>query len=151
MKTATFEAIHALVGQELPPSDWITVDQDRINGFAAITGDHQFIHVDPERAKTTPFGGTVAHGLLTLSLLPAMQEQVVPVPAEAKMVVNYGFNKVRFAAPVRSGKRVRGSFRIADFSQTQPGRWQQLAEVKVEIEGEAKPALTAEWIGICFV
>jgi acyl dehydratase len=137
--------ILAMVGRPLV-SGWVMVDQDRINRFAEVTNDPQFIHVDPEAAKATPFGGTVAHGLLTLSLLPGLANEVVPVLEGAKMGANYGYNKIRFVAPVRAGKRIRAGFTITAFDEVKPGRWQMVTEVAVEIEGEEKPALTAEWV-----
>lgn len=143
--------LRALVGKELEPSGWELVDQGRINAFAQVTGDHQFIHVDPEKAKGGPFGGTVAHGLLVLSLLPSMIEKSVPSPAEVGVTINYGYNKIRFLAPVRSGRRIRARFSISEFSEPKPGRYQQITTVTVEIEGESKPALIAEWIAIGLV
>ena len=123
------------------------VDQEMINKFADATGDHQFIHIDEEKAKLTPFGGTIAHGFLTLSLFPMlMAKSDCPRPAGVKMGVNYGGNKVRFLAPVRSGKRVRGHFKLLELDEKRPGQWQQTLEFTVEIEGEEKPALMAEWI-----
>jgi acyl dehydratase len=151
MRTATVEDIKSLIGTEVGISSWVLVDQDMINRFAEVTNDHQFIHVDPEKAKFTPFGGTVAHGLLTLSLLPSMAYEVLPKPEGLKMAANYGYNKIRFVAPVRSGKRIRARFQLLDFTEAKPGRWQQVTEVTVDIEGEDKPALTAEWIGHSFV
>jgi acyl dehydratase len=151
MQTASIEHIKSLIGREVGVSSWVLVDQDMINRFAEVTNDHQFIHVDPNLAKRTPFGGTVAHGLLTLSLLPAMAYEVMPKPEGTKMAANYGYNKVRFVAPVRSGKRIRAHFKLLDYSEPKPNRWQQITEVTVEIEGEEKPALTAEWIGHTFV
>jgi acyl dehydratase len=151
MRTATIEDIKSLIGTEVGISSWVLVDQDMINRFAEVTNDHQFIHVDPEKAKFTPFGGTVAHGLLTLSLLPSMAYEVLPKPEGLKMAANYGYNKIRFVAPVRSGKRIRARFQLLDFTEAKPGRWQQVTEVRVDIEGEDKPALTAEWIGHSFV
>jgi acyl dehydratase len=115
-----------------------------------VTGDHQFIHVDPEAAARTPFGGTVAHGFLTLSLLSQMAAGVMLRPETITMAVNYGFEKVRFIAPVRSGKRVRGRFTLASFDEKGPGRYQFVHHVTVEIEGEDKPALIADWIGMVF-
>ncbi len=132
-------------------SSWVLVDQARIDQFAAVTNDHQFIHVDPVAAKASPFGGTVAHGLLTLSLLPSMAYEVMPVPEGTKMSANYGYNKIRFVTPVRSGSRIRAHFTLVDFSEVKPGRWQTTTEVTVEIEGEDKPALVAEWIGQSFM
>ncbi|MCM8729496.1 MaoC family dehydratase [Hephaestia sp. GCM10023244] len=134
-------------------SDWVEVTQEMIDQFADATGDHQFIHVDPERAKLTPFGGTIAHGFLTLSLMPQLAAKVPDAPRVAgiKMGVNYGGNKVRFLQPVRSGKRVRGRFTLRAFDEKRPGQWQQTIEFTVEIEGEDKPAMVAEWISQLFV
>ncbi len=132
-------------------SGWILVDQRLIDEFAATTGDRQFIHVDPVAAAAGPFGGTVAHGLLTLSLLPAMAAEVLERPAEAKMSVNYGFDRVRFVTPVRSGVRVRGHFALASYEEQKPGRYQARLAVTVEIENDAKPALTADWLTLVFL
>jgi acyl dehydratase len=151
MRTASIEDIKALVGKPVGTSSWVLVDQEMINRFAEVTNDHQFIHVDPALAKLTPFGGTVAHGLLTLSLLPSMAYEVMPKPEGTKMAANYGYNKIRFVAPVRSGKRIRAQFTLLEYTEPKPGRWQQITEVTVEIEGEDKPALTAEWIGHTFL
>src|ERR1044072_8213792 len=112
MPVATIEEIQDRVGSEIGTSDWLLIDQDRIDAFAAVTEDHQCIHVDPERAKKTPFRGTVAHGFLTLSLLSRMADGVMLHPASMRMAVNYGFDKVRFMGPVKSGKRVRGRFKM---------------------------------------
>lgn len=141
----------ALKGNEIGVSPWIDVTQERINQFADVTGDHQFIHIDPVAAKATPFGTTIAHGYLTLSLLSAMAYDVMPGVEGAKMGVNYGLNSVRFLAPVRSGKRVRGHFRMLDVVERSPGVYQSTVEVKVEIEGEDKPALAAEWVTLAYV
>ncbi|MGN6268942.1 MAG: MaoC family dehydratase [Sphingomonas sp.] len=134
-------------------SDWVEVTQAMIDKFADATGDHQFIHVDPDRAKLTPFGGTVAHGFLTLSLMPLLASKVPDAPRVEgiKMGVNYGGNRVRFLQPVRSGKRVRGRFKLLSFEEKRPGQWQQTVEFTVEIEGEDKPAMIAEWISQIFV
>ena len=133
-------------------SDWVEVTQDMINLFAEATGDHQFIHVDPERAAMTPFGGTIAHGFLTLSLMPLLASKTKqPQIAGVKMGVNYGGNKVRFLTPVRSGKRVRGRFKLLELTEKRPGQWQQAMEFSVEIEGADKPAMIAEWISQIFV
>ncbi|WP_033074725.1 MaoC family dehydratase [Sphingopyxis sp. MWB1] len=141
-----------LVGQQIGTSEWVLVDQDMINKFADATGDHQFIHIDEEKAKLTPFGGTIAHGFLTLSLFPLLAAKSDCPRAEGvKMGVNYGGNKVRFLAPVRSGKRVRGHFKLLALEEKRPGQWQQTLEFTVEIEGEEKPALMAEWISQFFV
>ncbi len=141
-----------MVGKTLGTSEWLLVDQDMINKFADATGDHQFIHVNEEMAKMTPFGGTIAHGFLTLSLFPVlMAKSDCPRVEGVKMGVNYGGNKVRFLAPVRSGKQVRGHFKLLDLEEKRPGQWQQTLEFTVEIEGEDKPAVMAEWISQFFV
>jgi acyl dehydratase len=141
----------ALKGSDLGVSEWLVVDQARIDSFAEVTGDHQFIHVNPELAKQTPFGTTIAHGYLTLSLLSRMAYDVLPGIEGTKMGVNYGLNSLRFLAPVKSGSRVRGAFRMADVQERSPGVIQSTVEVKVEIEGEAKPALAAEWVTLAYV
>ena len=150
MPLASLDEIKAKIGTSLGASPWIEVDQKAIDTFADVTGDHQFIHVDPAAAAQTPFGGTIAHGFLTLSLLSQMAAHVMLVPDTARMAVNYGFDKVRFIAPVRSGKRVRGHFTLASAEEKRPGQWQFVHHVTVEIEGEDKPALTADWIGLVF-
>ena len=150
MPLASLDEIKAKVGTSLVASPWIEVDQKAIDTFADVTGDHQFIHVDPAAAAETPFGGTIAHGFLTLSLLSQMAAHVMLVPDTTRMAVNYGFEKVRFIAPVRSGKRVRGHFTLASAEEKRPGQWQFVHNVTVEIEGEDKPALTADWIGLVF-
>ena len=151
MPIASIEQIQAKTGSEVGVSDWILIDQAAIDTFAKVTDDHQFIHVDPQAAAKTPFSGTVAHGFLTLSLLSRMAADAMLVPEGIKMGVNYGFDKVRFLAPVRSGKRVRGRFRLDRFEEKRPGQWQFVHEVTVEIEGEDKPALIADWIGMLFL
>src|ERR1044072_5536589 len=151
MPIANLEEIRRRVGSEVGVSDWILVDQARIDAFAEITEDPQFIHIDPEAAAKTPFGGTIAHGFLTLSLLSRMAADAMLRPEGVKMGVNYGFEKVRFLAPVRSGKRVRGRFVLASFEEKRPGQYQFTHTVSVEIEGEDKPALIADWIGMMFV
>ncbi|MEF2118033.1 MaoC family dehydratase [Pseudomonas aeruginosa] len=150
-RTVTADELRALVGQDLAPSPWLALDQERISNFAEVTEDRQFIHVDPEKAKASPFGGTIAHGLLTLSMLPSLIEKTLPALEGMKASVNYGYNKIRFLAPVRSGKRIRGKFVIAEFSETAPGRFQIITNITVEIEGEDKPALIAEWISMVLV
>jgi acyl dehydratase len=123
------------------------IDQDRINQFADCTEDHQYIHVDPERAKETAFGGTIAHGFLTLSMLPRLLALAAwPQADNKKMGINYGFDKVRFLSPVPSGKRIRGLFRLTAMEEKRPGQFQQVIECTVEIEGGSKPALIVEWI-----
>ncbi len=151
MPVASIDEIRGRVGTEIGTSDWIEISQAAIDTFADVTDDHQFIHVDPQAAAQTPFGGTVAHGFLTLSLLSRMAADVMLRPEAVKMGVNYGFEKVRFIAPVRSGKRVRGRFRLSSFEEKGPGRYQFVHAVTVEIEGEDKPALQADWIGMIFV
>jgi acyl dehydratase len=151
MPVASIEDIKSRIGQEIGVTGWIAIDQTRIDAFAEATDDHQFIHVDPEAAAKTPFGGTIAHGFLTLSMLSRMSYEVALVPEGVKMGVNYGFDKIRFLAPVRAGKRIRGHFTLVSFEEKKPGQWQFLNHVDVEIEGEDKPALTADWIGMIFV
>lgn len=141
----------ALVGTEVGVSDWILVDQHKIDAFAEVTGDHQFIHVDPEKAKQTPFGTTIAHGYLTLSLCSVFAYGAMPGIEGAKMGVNYGLNKVRFMAPVKSGKRVRGRFTLTDVQQRPDTGWQSTVNVTVEIEDETKPALAAEWLTLVYL
>ncbi len=151
MPIASIDDIKARVGSEIGTSGWILVDQARIDRFAEVTEDPQFIHVDPQAAARTPFGGTIAHGFLTLSLLSRMAADAMLRPESVRMTVNYGFEKVRFIAPVRAGKRLRGHFTLARIEEKKPGQWQFAHHVSVEIEGEDKPALTAEWIGMIFV
>jgi acyl dehydratase len=136
------------VGTKFEPSDWIDVTQDRINTFADCTEDHQFIHVDEEAAKNTPFGGTIAHGFLTLSLLSKMIEGNGIIPENTVMGLNYGFDKVRFLAPVRSGKRVRCHSEVASVDRKDDNRFLVKQAVSVEIEGEETPALIAEWLSM---
>lgn len=141
----------AKVGETLGTSEWLTVDQDMIDKFAEATGDKQFIHVNPAMAAMTPFGGTIAHGFLTLSLIPVLSEMTqIEKPEGLKMALNYGGNRVRFLTPVRAGKRVRAHFKLLEMTEKSPGRWQQVMEITLEIEGEDKPAYVAEWIGQLF-
>lgn len=140
--------VAGLVGKEIGISDWVSIDQKRIDAFAEVTEDHQFIHVDPVRAAATPFGGAIAHGFLTLSMLSRLAEHVLPRLKNVRMGVNYGFDKVRFMNPVRSGKRIRGRFSLIAADERLPGQWTFKYGVRVEIEGEDKPALVAEWIGM---
>ena len=151
-KTMAPADIAKLTGQQIGTSEWFEVSQERINKFAEATDDFQFIHIDEERARATPFGGTIAHGFLTLSLLPMMLENSdCPQAIGLKMGVNYGGNKTRFLAPVRCGKRVRGHFTLLELEEKRPGQWQQTLEMSVEIEGEEKPALICEWVLQFFV
>ncbi len=138
-------AFEALKGQEIGVSDWFTVTQAQIDAFADCTHDHQYIHVDPVAAAKTPFGTTIAHGFLTLSLLSAMVYQM-PAIEGVVMGVNYGFNKIRFVSPVRVNSRVRARFVLLDFTEIRPGEIQYTLAVTVEIEGQDKPALVAEWL-----
>ena len=150
-ETVTIQQLAARTGEERV-SDWVEVTQAMIDTFAEATGDHQFIHVDPTKAAMTPFGGTIAHGFLTLSLMPLLSQKTPQPRIEGvKMGVNYGGNKVRFLTPVRSGKRVRGRYKTLELAEKRPGQWQQTVEFTVEIEGESKPAMIAEWISQIFV
>jgi len=151
MPTTSLDDIRARVGEEIGVSPWIAIDQRQIDTFAEVTGDPQFIHVDPVAAAATPFGGTIAHGFLTLSLLSQMASGIMLRPPGTLMGVNYGFDRVRFIQPVRSGGRVRGRFVLAAFGEKKIGQMQFTHHVTVEIEGEDKPALTADWIGQIFV
>ena len=145
------EEAKALEGQELGVSKWLLVDQERINKFAEATDDYQWIHVDTDRAKAElPIGTTIAHGFLTMSLMSIMSYEVMPVIAGTTMGVNYGFDKLRFISPVRSGKRVRGRFVLAEAKLRKPNELQSRTNVTVEIEGEDKPALVAEWLGLIY-
>lgn len=147
----TLEAYQAMVGKEIGVSSWHLIDQPRIDTYADVTDDHQFIHVDPERAKTeTAFGTTIAHGFLTMSMMSVMSYEVMPAIAGTTMGVNYGFDKLRFISPVRSGKRVRGRFVLAEAKLRKAGELQSRTNVTVEIEGEDKPALVAEWLGLIY-
>ncbi len=151
MGTVSIDEMMTMIGKDLGASEWVIVDQEMINKFADATGDHQFIHVNEEAAKMTPFGTTIAHGFLTLSLFPRLiAESNVPRVEGIKMGVNYGGNKVRFLTPVKSGSRVRGHFKLLDLVEKRPGQYQQTLEFSVEIEGEDKPALIAEWISQFF-
>jgi acyl dehydratase len=148
MKMTNKTDLPGLVGTEVGVSDWIAVEQERINTFADVTEDHQFIHINPEAAKMTPFGGTIAHGFLTLSLLSKFSEQAGVVIEGVKMGVNYGFEKVRFLSPVPSGAKVRGRFVLKEAVEKNPGQFLLTYSVTVDIEGGDKPALIADWIGM---
>ena len=151
MPIATLDEIRSRVGQTVGTSDWIEVGQDRISEFAESTEDRQFIHTDPIAASVhTPFGGTIAHGFLTLSLLSRMAADAMHIPDTTKMAVNYGLDRVRFLAPVKAGKRVRGHFTLDSAEEKAPGQLLLKHSVTVEIEGEEKPALTAQWLGLIF-
>ncbi len=143
--------LESYVGKELGPTDWVEMTQDKINTFADVTQDHQFIHVNEEMAKQTPFGGTIAHGYFSLSMLAYFQGQAGVIPEGVAMAVNYGLNKVRFLQPVRSGKRVRARVKPLSFAEKGGGRILATFEVTVDIEGEDKPALIAESLAMFFV
>src|SRR6185503_1523155 len=147
-QTVTRQELTALIGRDLGASDWFLIDQERVNDFADVTLDHQFVHVDLEKAKKTPFGGTIAHGFLTLSLLVHLCLPFIPTLAKRKLVVNYGFDKVRFAAPVRVGKRIRAVSKLGEVTERKPGNIVIRLDVTVEIEDENKPALVAEWLSL---
>ena len=148
----TIEALQAKTGEALGVSQWRTVDQPRIDGFAELTGDPQWIHTDPERAaRESPFGTTIAHGFLSLSLLSAMAMDVLPTIKGQVMGINYGFDKVRFMNPVREGSKVRGTFTLLEVKQRSESEWQLRHGVTVEIEGQDKPALIAEWLSLAIV
>jgi acyl dehydratase len=151
MPIATLDEIRGRVGQEVGISSWLTVDQARIDAFAQATEDRQFIHIDPAAAAQTPFGGTIAHGFLSLSLLSRMGAEAMLLPDGLKMAINYGLDRVRFVAPVRSGTRVRGRFTLDSVEEKAPGQILFRHAVTVEIEGGDKPALTALWLGLMFV
>src|SRR5207237_9584207 len=147
----SLQAYQEMVGHEVGVSSWHLVDQKRINLYADVIEDHQFIHIDPERArKETAFGTTVAHGFLTMSLMSIMSYEVMPVVEGTRMGVNYGFDQLRFISPVRAGSRVRGRFTLMEAKLRKPKELQSRTNVTVEIEGEEKPALVADWIGLIY-
>ncbi len=150
-KTVPVSELPGMVGTQLEPSEWFEVTQDRVNQFADATNDHQFIHIDPERAKQTPFGGPIAHGFLTLSLLSYLNAKTSIVPEDMKVVINYGSDKVRYLAPVPVGARIRTQQRVAEVTEKKPGQWLVKNEVTVEIEGSETPALIAEILFMYFV
>ncbi len=138
-------------GKELGCSDWLTIDQERINLFAEATGDFQFIHVDPEKAAQTPFGSTIAHGFLSLSLMPKLMEGLLVAPEGLKMAVNYGLDSVRFIQPVKVNSRVRLKVTLTDVTEKKPGQWLLKATATLEIDGQEKPAYIAESLSLYFV
>ncbi|MCO7520646.1 MULTISPECIES: MaoC family dehydratase [unclassified Pseudomonas] len=144
-------ALSQYVGKELGRSEWLKIDQQRINLFAEATGDFQFIHVDPVKAAKTPFGTTIAHGFLTLSLIPKLMEDILVLPEGLKMVVNYGLDSVRFIQPVKVDSNVRLKVDLVDATEKKPGQWLLKATATLEIEGEDKPAYIAEPLSLCFV
>jgi acyl dehydratase len=148
MPAASLTEIKNAVGREVGVSSWILIDQERIDAFADATEDRQFIHVDPAAAAQTPFGGTIAHGFLSLSLLSRMGAEAMLVPDGIRMAINYGLDRVRFLAPVRSGSRVRGRFSLDSVEEKAAGQVLLRHTVTVEIEGEDKPALSAVWLAL---
>jgi acyl dehydratase len=144
----SWRELQAEVGGELGVSEWFLMDQERVNRFADVTLDHQFVHVDPERARATQFGGTIAHGLLTLSLIVHLCLPFVPKLKNTKLLVNYGFDKVRFSAPVKVGSRIRARGKLAGIEERRPGQVIVRLDVTIEIEDEEKPALVAEWLSL---
>jgi acyl dehydratase len=147
-RALTIAELGQRVGHDIGLSRWFLIDQKRIDAFADATEDWQFIHVDPEAARSTPFGATIAHGFLTLSMLSAIAYDALPKVSGVAMGVNYGFEKVRFVAPVRAGRRIRGRFRLTGLTQRSEREWQSRKAVTVEIEGEDKPALVADWLSL---
>ena len=148
----SIEELQANVGKNVGESQWRTVDQQRIDGFAELTEDPQWIQTDPERAaRESPFGATIAHGFLSLSLLSATAIDELPTIKGQVMGINYGFDKVRFMNPVREGSKIRGSFTLLEVKQRSDNEWQLRHGVQVEIEGQEKPALIAEWLSLAII
>ncbi|MCF6292783.1 MAG: MaoC family dehydratase [Robiginitomaculum sp.] len=150
MAQVSIEEFLAAGGTDLGVSDWLNVDQERINQFADVTLDHQFIHIDPEAAAKTPFGGTVAHGFLSLSLLPHLMKDLTLVPKNVVMGVNYGFNSLRFLTPVAVNSNVRANVSVKEVIEKNPNQYLITYTVALEIEGVDKPALVAEWLTMLF-
>lgn len=151
VETVTAEDLPRLAGKELPPSEWMAITQERVDQFAEATNDFQFIHVDPEKAAQTPFGGPIAHGFLSLSLLSYLNAQTAIVPENLVMGINYGSDKVRYLMPVRVGKRIRSRQTVLEVTEKKPGQWLTKTAVTVEIEGEETPALVAEILSMLVV
>lgn len=145
------EKLAGYIGRTQTADEWLTVDQQRIDAFADVTEDHQFIHVDPERAADTPFGATIAHGLLTLSLLPKLIEPVMVTPENVVMGINYGFNKVRFPHPVKVNSELRAHMTLRSVNEQKPGQFMLVSDVTIEIRGETKPAVAAESLALTIV
>lgn len=143
--------MRALEGRVIGTSDWLVIDQPLIDRFADLVNDHLFIHVDPERAAASPFGGTIGHGFLTLSLMTAFMATAKLPQLTEKYAVNYGSDRLRFLAPVRSGSRVRARFTLLELREKRPGEWREKTEMVVEIEGQDTPALSCEWMSLHFV
>jgi acyl dehydratase len=150
-ETVKAEDLPKLAGKELPPSEWMEITQERVNQFAEATNDFQFIHVDPERAAQTPFGGPIAHGFLSLSLLSYLNAQTAIFPENLAMGINYGSDKVRYLMPVRVGQRIRSRQTVLEVTEKKPGQWLMKTAVTVEIEGEETPALVAEILSMLVV
>ena len=151
VETVKAEDLPKLAGKELDPSPWLEITQERVNQFAEATNDFQFIHVDPEKAARTPFGGPIAHGFLSLSLLSYLNVQTAVVPENLAMGINYGSDKIRYLMPVRVGKRIRSKQKILEVNEKSPGQWLMKTAVTVEIEGEETPALVAEILSMLVV
>ena len=149
--TVSLNEFASSAGRELEPSDWLLIDQERVNQFATATNDHQFIHTDPDRAAQSPFGGTIAHGFLTLSLLSYLNAQNLVVPEGLVMGINYGSNKIRYIQPVKVGERIRSRQKLLQVSQKMPGQWMVKSAVTVEIEHNEKPAMVAEILSLYVV
>jgi acyl dehydratase len=145
-RSLTLETYRELLGQEIGKSEWLLIDQARINAFADATLDHQYIHTDPERARASVFGGTVAHGFLILSLLSYFADAATPELLGKVAAVNYGCERLRFITPVKCGDRIRGCFKLVEIREKAPRQIILCLEVSMEIEGEARPALVAQWL-----
>lgn len=150
-ETISADELPTLVGRQLAPSSWLEITQQRVNQFADATNDHQFIHVDPEKAAQTPFGGPIAHGFLSLSLLSYLNAQSAILPENLVMGINYGSDKIRYLAPVRVGSRIRSHQKVLEVSEKAPGQWLIRYDVSVEIENEETPALVAEILSMLVV
>jgi acyl dehydratase len=151
MPVASLDDIRSRIGQEVGISSWLIVDQARIDAFAEATDDRQFIHTDPAATAQTPFGGTISHGFLSLSLISRMGAEAMLLPSGLRIAINYGLDRVRFLAPVRSGSRVRGRFTLDSVEEKAPGQILMRHDVTVDIEGLDKPALTAMWLGLMII
>ncbi|SUZ85458.1 uncharacterized protein METZ01_LOCUS38312 [marine metagenome] len=149
--TLSVDQLNDYIGEEVGISEWLLVDQERINQFAEATGDHQYIHVDAERAAQTPFGTTIAHGFLTMSLMVLMGYEGSTKLKNSVMGINYGFDKLRFINPVKVNSKIRGRFRLISAEEKNTNQWLLKHNITVEIAGEEKPALVAEWLGMTVV
>ena len=149
--TLNVDQLNDYIGKEVGISEWLLVDQERINQFADATGDHQYIHVDSDRAAQTPFGPTIAHGFLTMSLMVLMGYEGSTKLENSVMGINYGFDKLRFINPVKVNSKIRGRFQLISAEEKKPNQWLLKHNITVEIAGEEKPALVAEWLGMTVV